>query len=235
AAALRENPFDIPFACIYSITEDQTVANLEVTVHVEPDTPISQRTIRLDRDPPSFFASIVNNGVPQVIDLRPAFDSMAILPVRVPETDTSMGFLLIGLNPNRPLDDEYRHLLDMIVVCTSKSFSQARAGAVTKRHAEALARLHEKSTQFFTNANAALREPLTLLTGPLESLISPESGVRDNYRESLTLIQRAGSQILRVLDVLQDYAVIEAKASGAYYGPVELSPFTGKIAETFRS
>src|SRR5262249_41507794 len=49
------------------------------------------------------------------------------------------------------------------------------------------------------------------------------------------LIQRAGSQILRVLDVLQDYAVIEAKASGAYYGPVELSPFTGKIAETFRS
>jgi PAS domain S-box-containing protein len=238
ASALRENRSDIPLASLYSISDDLRAADLEAAVNLKSGTPISPKRIELD-DPLSFLAPIIRSGVVQVIDLGPASgllfpqagrespESVAVLPIRTADEADPAGVLIAGLNPYQRFDEEYRRFLDLIARLCGRAFAQAGA-ARNSAPSEELARLKTRSAQFLTKASASLRGSLALLMLPMQDQPPAE-------RERFKPAERATAQLLELVDVLEDFVAIEADANEAYYEPVDLAAFTGKVAETFRS
>jgi len=244
-AGLKDNPFDIPFACAYSTSEDGRLARLEAAVRIEPGTLLSPEAISLENGEFSFAGLTARIGVSQRFDLGSRFPSgvtgiseqspvsVAVIPIQA-GSDPVSGALIIGLDPHRPFDSDYRSFIDVISTLAGRILGHARARAREKAHAQELLLSRRRRTEFFEKAGAALRAPLTLLTGPLEELFAQETSIPLEQRHKLGLIQRGGEQISLLLDALLDYSDIESGMDEAYFEPVDLSMLTLRSAEMFR-
>ncbi len=247
ANGLRDNPADIPFACIYSFSEDGRHATLEAAVRIEPGTSLSPKIFSIDRGHFIYEGVDVRTEVPQAFDLGPGFASLpadfpeaasvsiAVLPIYPFGTHAPAGALLTGMNPHQRFEGEYRNFLELVAAQLGRAFSQAQARIREKQHLEEIALARRNRIEFFEEASAALRGPLTLLTAPLEELDSVDPSHAFESRQKLQLVRQAGTQLIRLLDALQDYSDIETGITEVHYEPVDLSILTSRPAETFRS
>jgi PAS domain S-box-containing protein len=78
------------------------------------------------------------------------------------------------------------------------------------RQREELAKLDELKTQFFANVSHEFRTPLTLLMGPLESVLAHSEKLLDTDREHLELAHRSSLRLLKLVNTLLDFSRIEA-------------------------
>jgi K+-sensing histidine kinase KdpD len=121
------------------------------------------------------------------------------------------GVLIVGVNPLRPFDADYRGFIELIAGQISAAVSNARAYEDERRRAESLAEIDRAKTTFFTNISHEFRTPLTLMLGPLEELISARKdtaliGATD--QEQLRLIHRNATRLLKLVNALLDFARI---------------------------
>jgi len=250
ATILAGNPGDIPFALIYLLNEEGTVAELMATTALSPDSPAAPTAIRLGETPTATtwpLASVIESGVAQLVrDLALRFgpvpgglwpepaESALIVPIAAPGHAQPAGFLVAGISPRRLVDADYRSFLDLVAGHVGTSIVNARAYDQERRRAEALAEIDRAKTVFFSNVSHEFRTPLTLMLGPLEeSAANPEIPVP--VRAQLELAHRNALRLLRLVNTLLDFSRIEAGRAQACFEPTDLGALTADLASIFRS
>ena len=99
-----------------------------------------------------------------------------------------------------------------------------------------LAELDRAKTMFFSNVSHEFRTPLTLMLGPVQDVLAKPGDQRvPDDRERLSVAQRNGLRLQKLVNTLLDFARIEAGRVEAVYEPTDLAALTADLASVFRS
>src|SRR3954452_8278368 len=147
--------------------------------------------------------------------------------------ETPAARLVVGLNPKRPFDDQYRSFVDLVADQCSTAIANARAYEQQRERAEALAALDRAKTAFFSNVSHEFRTPLTLLLGPTEEAAGSPDGVLQGA--DLQTVHRNAQRLLKLVNTLLDFSRIEAGRVQAVFQPTDLAIVTADLTSAFRS
>ncbi|HTI39046.1 MAG TPA: ATP-binding protein [Vicinamibacterales bacterium] len=140
---------------------------------------------------------------------------------------------IAGLNPFRPVDDDYESFIALYVGQLAAALANAQAYAAERRRAEALAQIDRAKTTFFSNVSHELRTPLTLMLAPVTDALTSAQPILD--AESLDLIYRNGLRLRKLVNALLEFSRIEAGRIRANFEPLDLGAWTADLASTFQS
>ncbi len=260
AKCLETNPYDLPFALIYLVEPDRQQAVLVATSGISPHHAAVPQTVDLETDFAWSLAEVMQTQksaiaelATQVSDLHDwptgAWDRVAhqavVMPlgarrsaegVALAGSSGQSGMMVVGLNPLRLFDDNYRSFLDLVAGQITATIANANAYEEERKRVEALAELDQAKTLFFTNVSHEFRTPLTLMLSPLEELARTlDDRLQPDEREQLDLVQRNGLRLQKLVNMLLDFSRIEAGRMQAVYEPIDLSTYTAELASAFRS
>src|SRR6478735_24625 len=129
-------------------------------------------------DPAGMVAAVLDSGrVQEVTGLREAFpgallpgplgpltpDTAVLLPLTVSGRPDPIGVLVVGVNPYRPLNPEYRAFLTVVARQVRVALGDTVAYEVERLKSRVLADLDRAKMEFFQNVSHELRTPLTVL------------------------------------------------------------------------
>lgn len=246
--ALRANPHDLPFALLYVAEPGSDTVSLAGTCGIEPNHPAAPRTMHADRDAPWPFADVLrHDDMTMVGDLAHRFGprlptgawtlaprQAAILPLQPSGETGRAGVLIVGLNPCRLFDDDYRAFLHLVAGQIGAAIGYAHAYEEERQRAEALAEIDRAKTTFFSNISHEFRTPLTLMLGPLEELLAKPDD-RTDSRQLLEITHRNGLRLLKLVNALLDFSRIEAGRVQVDLAPTDIAVATAELASLFRS
>jgi PAS domain S-box-containing protein len=249
---LANNPADLPFVLLYLLAADGILARLAGSAGLPPGT--SYSPLQVDLDDPSAhwpFLQIVENGQSLLLDnlvqrlgsfpfrlesARSISHTALLLPITRPGEAHPYGFLVTGINPLHPFDDDYRSFCNLIAGQVATAITTVRAYQDARERAEALSELDRAKTAFFSNISHEFRTPLTLLLGPLDTLLSDTvHPVTEEQRIQLEMMRRNSLRQLKLVNTLLDFTRIEAGRADVIFEPLDLSQVTVDLASTFRS
>jgi signal transduction histidine kinase len=145
------------------------------------------------------------------------------------------GRLIVGLNPRRPFDDQYRSFLTWWRTI-SEPHSLTRAPTSRRENARKPWRKLTGRDDVFQQRQSRPRTPLTLLVGPLEDgLADVQTPLPAVHRDRQEIAHRNALRLLRLVNTLLDFSRIEAGRIDANYEPTDLAQFTEELASVFRS
>ena len=163
-----------------------------------------------------------------------AAEHVLVLPITL--GTQAVGALVAGVSRFLRLAGDYRDFFDLAAARIAAAIANARAYEEERRRAEVLAELDRAKTTFFSNVSHEFRTPLTLLLSPLEDLLAlSESQFLPAHRELLTIMQRNGLRLQKLVNTLLDFSRLEAGRMQAMYEPTDLAALTVDLASTFRS
>jgi signal transduction histidine kinase/CheY-like chemotaxis protein len=250
ADSLSENPTDVPFALLYLVNDQGTAAIrvastgiatssaaapavLDLTAPDHQGWPVEgileERHVRVVDDLPQRFGSLPGGPYPE------ATHTAVIAPLARPGQPRPDGFVIFGVSPRRALDDSYRGFYDLAADHILTGIRNAVAYREERKRLEALAEIDRAKTAFFSNVSHEFRTPLSLMLGPLEELLAPNSTIPHQAREQLDVAYRNSLRLLKLVNTVLDFSRIEAERAEANYEPVELGAFTAELASVFRS
>ncbi|HEU5310665.1 MAG TPA: histidine kinase dimerization/phospho-acceptor domain-containing protein, partial [Candidatus Eisenbacteria bacterium] len=251
AAILESNPQDVPFAMLYRIDEERSVAVLEASAGVRDDETVAPREIPLGRNGTTLWSLgwvTRTGGAKLLTDLtrrhaslptgawKIAPHSALSLPVLLPGQDRPHAILVAAVSPMRALDEAYRTFYGLVATQIASGVADAQALEEERRRAEALAEIDRAKTAFFSNVSHEFRTPLTLMLGPLEDTLAEAHGrLPEAAVEALRVAHRNSLRLLRLVNTLLDFSRIEAGRIEASYEPVDLGAYTAELASAFRS
>ena len=242
---LETNQRDMPFTLTYLYDGSGNTARLACSTGITADHPAAPALIDVTAANSFWPAQAILAGVPKVpsddLSSLPTLPSgawdvaphMAIaVPIVQQGQSRPAGMLVVAINPYRPFDDAYAGFIDLVASQIASGLASARAYEAERQRAEALTELDRAKTAFFSNVSHEFRTPLTLMLGPLEEEIArlPPRDVGQ-----LTMVQRNGLRLLRLVNTLLDFSRIEAGRVRASYRPTDLASYTAELASNFRS
>jgi len=238
-AACAMNARDLPFAMLYRV--DGAVARLAGTVGIAEDHPLVGKEITSATDCIWPVADVISgnqlalralgdHALPTGAWSEPPTEALA-LPVRGAD-QLLTAVLVVGRNPFRLLDDDYRRFLDLLSIQIGNAITNARTFEEERRRAEVLAELDRAKTTFFSNISHEFRTPLTLMLGPTEDALAA-GGVLEG--EPLQAVHRNELRLLKLVNALLDFSRIEAGRMQARYAPSALDAVTADLASSFRA
>lgn len=265
ARCLAANPYDLPFALIYLIDADRQQVTLAGRCGIEQDHPAVPETVLLETagtetagletmqladqsDQGWPFAEVVqSHEAVWMTDLSDRFADLpmggwqrpphqaVVLPIAPSGRTGQAGILVVGLNPFRLFDENYRGFLDLVSAQIAASIANAQAYEEERKRAESLAELDRAKTTFFSNVSHEFRTPLTLILSPLEELLATGTALPPEYRQQLELMHRNSLRLMKLVNTLLDFSRIEAGRIQAVYEPIDLAALTAELASVFRS
>ncbi|GCE21490.1 ATP-binding protein [Dictyobacter kobayashii] len=253
AQTLVENPDDVPFSLLYLLSSDGKKAEIAAATRW-PDAmmaPMESCELADEVDALWPFARIIQTGQPILLDKLPerlgrygiglpediSLPQQALLmPFWQPGQAAPYGFLIVGINPLRSLDEDYRGFLSLLAGQVATACAAARAYQDAREQAEALAELDRAKTAFFSNVSHEFRTPLTLSLGPLEAVLSDTAHpLTEEQRAQLEMVRRNGLRQLKLVNTLLDFSRIEAGRVEALYVPTDLARLTRDLVSSFHS
>lgn len=87
--------------------------------------------------------------------------------------------------------------------------------------------------KFFTNISHEFRTPLSLIIGPLETLMSNEPV--DNIKYYHSMMMRNANRLMNLINELMDFSKIESGVLKLQVAEDDIHPFVNQIAEDFRT
>jgi PAS domain S-box-containing protein len=247
AETLAENPYDIPFAAIYQVTQDGQEAHLAATAGIAPGSPVTPDIIQLHTADDSPVAEAARRGGVQTLSHLELLNALppgpwgdrpsavVIHPVTKPIQGEAESFLLAGVSARKHLDDEYCGFLEMVAKQMGTALAAARAYEDEKQRAEALAELDRAKTAFFSNVSHEFRTPLTLMLAPLEEVLSAAGELPSKLAGPLKVAHRNALRLQKLVNTLLDFSRIEAGRMQASFEATDLAEYTADLASTFRS
>jgi len=230
---LERNSADLPFACIYLASPDQTTARLTARAGTARLPPELGEAVPLDQEA---FASAMRTGQPQRLAAIAASEEhgpVLALPITPPGAALPMGFLVAGTGRRLMLDDAYRDFLTLVASQIGAAIAGAEMYERAEARAEELARLDRAKTAFFSNVSHEFRTPLTLMLGPTqEAATSSEHALTG---DDLDTVYRNQLRLLKLVNTLLDFSRIEAGRAQARFTPTDLAALTTDLASAFRS
>ena len=94
--------------------------------------------------------------------------------------------------------------------------------------------LYEAKLRFFTNISHDIRNPLTLIANPVNSLLAKKD-IDNESRTLLTIMKRNTNQLLQLVNELLEFRKIEAGVVKLSLRPCNISEFTKQIADDFHN
>jgi len=238
---------DLPFTLVYLFGDDGT-AHLAAATGIAAGHPAAPVAISpADADPVWPVHDVAEGGSILVGGLPERFAGLPAGAWTEPPTDAVLvplpdqggtrpyGFLLVGLNRYRPLDEGYRGFIDLIAGQLAAGVASARAYESERRRAESLAELDRAKTAFFTNVSHEFRTPLTLMLGPAEDALADRvHELPAEQRHRVAVLHRNAQRLLKLVNTLLDFSRLEDGGDTARFEPVDLARYTAELAGTFR-
>lgn len=244
---LAGNPQDFPFALFYSCSGQNTTLSAHTDLgDTERNVP-QQVDMTADNELARFFKSVAASQNAQVFDgvqqklgelpkgpwaVQP--DKMIVLPVFQSASGEAAGFLVVGVNPYRLLDEKYRGFFSLVADQFSTALADVAEQEKERKRAEALAEIDRAKTAFFTNISHEFRTPLTLMLGTLEETLNDAETTRKNT-EKLEVTYRNAMRLLKLVNTLLDFSRLEAGRVKVSFQLTDIAQFTRDIASNFRS
>ena len=170
----------------------------------------------------------------QLADCRP--ELIRHLTLQSSSAAARPGRLVVGLNPRRPFDEQYRSFVELVGDQLGTALANARAYEDERKRAEALAAIDRAKTVFFSNVSHEFRTPLTLMLGPVENLLTEVNGpLNAAQRHDVDILERNAARLLKLVNALLDFSRIEAGRAQATYAPTDIAALTRELSGTFRS
>jgi PAS domain S-box-containing protein len=244
ADQLAGNPYDLPFTLTY-LFDDDGDARLAGVSGITPGHRAAPETI------PGSGPSIwpveksaqgdsdlieLNGGAPDLPTgaWREPPEQAIVVPL-LQQGGAPLGFLVAALNRHRRFDDAYRGFVELVAGHIAALVGSARSYQAQQQRAEALAELDRAKTAFFSNVSHEFRTPLTLILGPVDELLGRATGVDEQARRELELIQRNGLRLAKLVNTLLDFSRIQAGRMQAHFEQADLPSVTAELASVFRS
>ncbi len=249
AEVLGDNPHDVPFALIYRVDADRSIAQLVATAGIASGTAASPERVALggDRAAPWSLADAARSGrAVALTDLASHHGALPagawktsphtamILPVLLPGQEHPRAIVVAAVSPMRALDDDYRTFFTLVATQIASGLADAESLDEQRRRAEALAELDRAKTAFFSNVSHEFRTPLALMLGPLEDLLGRD-GLLPDAAAQLDVVHRNSLRLLKLVNTLLDFSRLEAGRIDASYEPTDLAAATAELASVFRS
>jgi signal transduction histidine kinase len=250
AAILTHNPDDIPFALLYLTDCGRRQVLREQSVNVLPLNLVAPDSADIcGSDDGSFwpFNQVLTSGEKMVVDVS-GVDTLPLglagqrlrqsvmMPLKTPGQEHPLGVLICGVNPTRPLDEDYATFFDLLAGQIGMAIQNARAVEAEKQRADLLAELDQAKTTFFSNVSHEFRTPLTLMLGPLDDMLADkEHSLPAAQQERAEMLRRNALRLQRLVNSLLDFSRIQAGRTQASYVQIDLAAFTADLASTFRS
>ncbi|HET9718566.1 MAG TPA: SpoIIE family protein phosphatase [Solirubrobacteraceae bacterium] len=250
ARRLEGNDRSLPFTLVYLFDEDGETARLAASTGMPAGHPAGPAVVRAS-DPAAVWSprevlrgeSITVEGIDERFPWLPTGAwqepprTAMVLPLPQPVRGARpYGFLVVGVNRYRPLDDTSRSFLGLLAAQLASGVASARAYDAERRRAEQLAELDRAKTAFFTNVSHELRTPLTLLLGPAEDALADDPGeIPERERHRMEIIARNASRLLKLVNTLLDFSRLESGRAQASFEPVELGQYTAELASMFEA
>lgn len=246
-AVLKNNPFDFPFAFFYSLNGN--TINLSEATHLEEISRLVPHEIDLDdanevtvalKEAATTDQRLLRENLRQRIGHLPSGawevspDKAIVMPVKLPHSKEMFGFLVLGVNPYRLLDEKYNSFLSLIADQMAISFANVHLLEEERKRAEALAEIDRLKTAFFSNISHEFRTPLTLLLGPLEEALTDTQTLPEN-KVRLDLAFRNAIRMQKLVNTLLEFSRIEAGRVEGKFSRTDIAALTEDLASTFRS
>src|SRR3984893_16129785 len=142
------------------------------------------------------------------------------------------GALVVGTNPQCPLDEQYLGFCQLLADQLSSALASVLSHEQQRQRADALAELDHAKTAFLTNVSHEFRTPLTLLLGPLEDALS-DVGSQTGLAERLRTARRNAGRLLRLDGSLLQFFRIEAGRATTELVCTDVGALTWQIASSF--
>lgn len=244
---LKENPHDFPFALFYSIEDNKAVLSNSTDLGDADDA--VPRSIDMDGN--NEIAALLKQAIAErklqvfedLIKKLGAMpkgawaippDKAIILPVVQAGAKEPYGFLVVGLNPYRLLDEKYSGFFTLVADQMATSFTSVHALEEERKRSEALAEIDRAKTTFFSNISHEFRTPLTLLLGPIEDMLI-DAGISGTEKTRLELAYRNALRMQKLVNTLLEFSRIEAGRVDGSFSKIDICAFTQDLASTFRS
>jgi signal transduction histidine kinase/serine phosphatase RsbU (regulator of sigma subunit)/DNA-binding response OmpR family regulator len=246
---LAANPHSLPFTLTYLFEADDTVARLAgATGFSGPHPAAPERMTVGDPSAPWPVDRLVRGEMVTVDDLAERFELLptgawaeppwraVVVPLLQPGQSAPYGFLVVGANRYRPLDERYLSFMRLIAGHMAGAITDARAYEFERRRAETLAELDRAKTDFFTNISHEFRTPLTLLLAPAEDALADEEELLPSrQRHRVELVHRNGQRLLALVNSLLDFSRLASGQVSSRFEPVDLARYTSELAAMFVS
>jgi signal transduction histidine kinase/DNA-binding response OmpR family regulator len=248
---LADNRQAVPFAAIYLIDPDEPQGRLVASYGIGEGsavTPADEFGLGEHPDLAKAVASGARGLITGLRDSVPAAafergplgdevpDAAMLLPVSVAGQIRPTAVAVLGVNPYRAIDDVYLTFFQLVARQLRVALSDALAYESERQRAEALAALDEDKTRFYQNVSHEFRTPLTLIQGPLHTVLDeagPDLSAR--HRESLLAASRAALRLRKLVDSLLQFARVDADEIHAQFEATDLAVLTADLASMFRS
>jgi signal transduction histidine kinase len=243
---------DLPFSLLYVLNEQADDARLAAASGLKNyEGHANAPHVSVGKSDPSAtswpFAQVMQSAREVVVDALSARfgplpkgrwnarpEQAIVMPLAHAGQGAPYAFLVAGVSPHRALDDRYHKFFQATADQVSNVIANARAYEAEKKRAQALAEIDRAKTTFFGNVSHEFRTPLTLLLGPLETLLG-ESGHGAQTRERLLQMHRNALRLLRLVNTLLDFSRMEAGRHSARFVATDLARYTADLASAFRS
>jgi len=250
AQAFASNPQDLPFAMLYLAEPGSTVMQLAAAAGIDPGDPAAPETVAIDDASLWPFRAVLRSQTEKVVTNLsargisfpsgpwPRMPSQAVLlPVSPTGEGGRAGVLVVGLNPFRLFDQDYRSFLHLVAGQVGAAIANAQAYEQERQRAEALSEIDRAKTTFFSNVSHEFRTPLTLMLGPIEDALNDrsEGALAPPQRVRLETAHHNSLRLLKLVNTLLDFSRIEAGRFEGSFDATDLAAFTAELASNFNS
>jgi signal transduction histidine kinase/DNA-binding response OmpR family regulator len=162
-------------------------------------------------------------------------DTAVVLPLTVSGRPDPIGVLVVGVNPYRMLNAEYRAFLTVVARQVRVALSDTVAYEVQRLRSALLADLDRAKMEFFQNVSHELRTPLTVLLAPLRNLLAGSADRPAAEQQDLQAAMRAAERLHTMVDALLDFSGAEVGSLNPDLQPTDLADLTAQTCSMFRA